>query len=200
MKRMGVLTKCALRLISYRIRMESYFSVARDSATLFGVGAMTKEDAARGRWHLRRQFIVPSLLAYLHALTKFVTKPFCRVINLILSAGLASIYHLKSLQWCFQARGFTDSRLCVHFGVYFKMNIQFYSATVVAAVWMKYQFWDGTPCDWVLCSRCFATNLMALPSRVMTLEGKAITLSQHVGNQVPADSTSHPERTDNLKL
>ena len=44
-----MLTKCALRLISHRTRMESYFSVARDSATLFGVGAMTKEDAARGR-------------------------------------------------------------------------------------------------------------------------------------------------------
>ena len=44
-----MLTKCALRLISHSVRMVSYFSVARDSATLFGVGAMTKEDAARGR-------------------------------------------------------------------------------------------------------------------------------------------------------
>jgi len=44
-----VLKMCALCLISQRVRMESYFSVARDSATLFGVGAMTKEDAARGR-------------------------------------------------------------------------------------------------------------------------------------------------------
>jgi len=124
MKRLGVLKMCALCLISQSVRMESYFSVARDSATLFGVGAMTKEDAAPGRWHLRRYFIMSSLLAYLHALPNFVTKPLRRSINLTLSAELASSYHLKALHWCFQARGYTDSRLWVHFGVYFKINVE----------------------------------------------------------------------------
>ena len=193
MKRMGVLTKCALRLISHRVRMETYFSVARDSATLFGVGAMTKEDAARGRWHLRRHFIVPSLLAYLHALPKFVTNPFCRFIHMILSAGLASSYHLKSLHWCFQARGFTDSRLWIHFGVYFKINVQFYSC-LCGVDEVSVLGWDAV---WLgALFSTFRYNLMVLPSRVMTLEGKTITLSQHVGNQVPADSVTHPERTD----
>ena len=46
----------------------------------------------------------------------------------------------------------------------------------------------------------FRDDLMVLTSRAMTLEGKTITLFQLVGNQVPADSTSHPERTDTSEL
>lgn len=90
------------------------------------VAAVTKGAAARGRRRLSRHFIVPSLLSYLYTLPNFVTKPFCRFINLTLSARRSSSYFLKYLHWCFQARGFTDSRLWVHFGVYIKINVEFY--------------------------------------------------------------------------
>jgi hypothetical protein len=42
MKRLCVLTQCALRLISHRVRMESYFRVARDSATIVWSGSNDK--------------------------------------------------------------------------------------------------------------------------------------------------------------
>ena len=62
------------------------------------------------------------------------------------------------------------------------------SVLVWDAVWLV--AWFSTSRD----------SLMVLPSRVITFEGKNITLSQLVWNQVPADSTSHPERTNNSKL
>jgi hypothetical protein len=39
-------------LISHHVRIEQYFSAARDNATLFGVRETTKYDAPRGWWHL----------------------------------------------------------------------------------------------------------------------------------------------------
>jgi hypothetical protein len=158
---------------------------------------MTREDTARERWHLRRHFIVPSLLAYLYTFPNFVTKPFCRFIDLTLSAVLASTFHLKSLHRCSQARGFTDSRLWVHFEVYIKISIEFYGCrsgvdevSVLGRDAISLDTWSLT----------FRDSLMVLPSRVMTLEGKTITLSQHDGNLVPAEAKSHPARYNTLEL
>ena len=72
-----MLTKCVLRLISHGVRMESYFSVARDTATIVRSGSNDKGGCCSWTMALASSLhcaIAACLLAFtpFHTLSPFI--------------------------------------------------------------------------------------------------------------------------------